>query len=408
MDEESIKKEGLKPLLEIVYHVKELFPISVASEDVRVRDERLQTAILYLYELGITAIIAPFTSADDKNPDAVVVAVMPPQRIGLPAKELYEDENIVGKYKSVVSEVFAGLFTNSLHAEVIGDDVVEFEKKLAAAAPREEDANDVTKYYNPMSLEEASDLLPQAGLAAIVRKLAPKDVKVEGVINMSPSYMNKTALTLKDTDDKVLQNYLIWKVVQSLYPYVEADALTPYKRFANELQGKDPDSAPERWRTCVRHVDDGLGWILSRFFVEKAFSAKAKEFGDQMVTDIKTEFIKKLQATKWMEKKVIDKAIDKVHNIIQKIGYPTKSPDIMDPSALQKYYDSVSVSPSAYFANALAMDKLEIGNMWSALGKPVDREKWDMSVPTVNACKSTVPRQWIRSQNPGLPVRFWR
>jgi endothelin-converting enzyme len=175
-----------------------------------------------------------------------------------------------------------------------------------------------------MSLKEASDLLPQAGLAGIVGKLTPKDAKVDRVINMSPSYMNKTASTLAETDNKIVQNYMVWKVVQALYSYVEADALTPYKRFGNELQGKDPDSEPERWRTCVRHVDDGLGWILSRFFVEKAFSAKAKEFGDQMVTDIKTEFAKKLRATKWMEKKVIDLAIDKVHNIIQKIGYPTK------------------------------------------------------------------------------------
>lgn len=74
----------------------------------------------------------------------------------------------------------------------------------------------------------------------------------------------------------------------------------------------------------MAHVDGGLGWILSRFFVEKAFSAKAKDLGDQMVTDIKTQFIEKLKATKWMEKKVVDLAINKVHNIIQKIGYPTK------------------------------------------------------------------------------------
>jgi endothelin-converting enzyme len=59
----------------------------------------------------------------------------------------------------------------------------------------------------------------------------------------------------------------------------------------------------------------------------------------------------------------------------------------MDPVALQKYYDDVVVNPSTYFANALAMDRLEINYMWSALGKPVDRERWDMSVPTVNACK---------------------
>ncbi len=72
------------------------------------------------------------------------------------------------------------------------------------------------------------------------------------------------------------------------------------------------------------HVDDGLGWILSRFFVEKAFSAKAKALGDQIVSDIKEQFIEKLKVTDWMEKEVVDLAIRKVHNIVQKIGYPDK------------------------------------------------------------------------------------
>lgn len=71
-------------------------------------------------------------------------------------------------------------------------------------------------------------------------------------------------------------------------------------------------------------MDDGLGWILSRFFVEKAFSAKAKVFGDQIVSDIKDTFIEKLKATTWMDKDVVNLAIDKVHKIVQKIGYPTK------------------------------------------------------------------------------------
>jgi endothelin-converting enzyme len=67
-----------------------------------------------------------------------------------------------------------------------------------------------------------------------------------------------------------------------------------------------------------------VGFILSRFFVEKAFSAKAKDLGDQIVSDIKANFIEKLKVTSWMDKTVVDLAIEKVHKIIQKIGYPTK------------------------------------------------------------------------------------
>lgn len=104
-----------------------------------------------------------------------------------------------------------------------------------------------------------------------------------------------------------------------------------------------------------------------------------------IVSDIKDQFSKKLKATKWMEDKVIDKALKKVHNIVQKIGYPTKSPDIMDPKDLRDYYQTVDVNATTFFANAVSMRRSDVARMWSAFGKPVDRNEWGMTVPTVNA-----------------------
>lgn len=46
--------------------------------------------------------------------------------------------------------------------------------------------------------------------------------------------------------------------------------------------------------------------------------------GDRIVSDIKEMFIEKLKITSWMDKDVVDLAIEKVHKIVQKIGYPTK------------------------------------------------------------------------------------
>ena len=53
------------------------------------------------------------------------------------------------------------------------------------------------------------------------------------------------------------------------------------------------------------------GWILSKFFVEKAFSEEAKRFGDQIVSDIKVQFIKTLRGAEWMSKDVRDLGIEK-------------------------------------------------------------------------------------------------
>lgn len=190
-----------------------------------------------------------------------------------------------------------------------------------------------------MSLKDADKLAPEIRLGMVINSLAPADYKTRRIIVGSPKYMTKLSTTLSSTSTDILQAFFIWKVTQAFSSVIEADELKPYSRFRNELSGKvrkklwfasstnviqDPDSTSERWRTCVGHVDDGLGWILSRFFVEKAFSAKAKDFGDQIVSDIKEMFIQKLKVSSWMDKSVIDLAIEKVHKIVQKIGYPTK------------------------------------------------------------------------------------
>ena len=177
--------------------------------------------------------------------------------------------------------------------------IVDLESKLAEATPDTEDAEDVTKYYNPRTLEEARALFPQISIQHIVSSLAPQ-YDPRRIIVGSPSYLKKASSVLHDITAETLQAYFVWKTVQAYADKVEDDALKPLKRFENQLQGKDPDALAERWRTCVRHVDNGLGWILSRFFIEKAFSREAKDFGDHIVSDIKAQFIKTLKVTKWM------------------------------------------------------------------------------------------------------------
>ena len=65
-----------------------------------------------------------------------------------------------------------------------------------------------------------------------------------------------------------------------------------------------------------------------------------------------------------------------MHNIIQKIGYPTKSPDIRDSNALQQYYKNVNISSTKFFKNKLSVAKFETKREWSALGKPTNRDEW--------------------------------
>ncbi|KAK5019059.1 hypothetical protein LTR16_000941 [Cryomyces antarcticus] len=392
LDEDAIKKAGVDPLTEILDQIMHLFPKQKSGNN----DEEIANTVLYLASLGVSALVSPGTGADDRDPDTVVVSVSAPWRIGLPAKERYMDEDIVKRYEDTVAQVISALCPDEKYDSTTFHGVVEFEKKLASASPDAEDREDVTKYYNPMSLQDADTLTPQVHFSRLVDGLAPSNVKTTRLIVGAPQYMKDLAEILSNTPKDVLQVYFLWKAVQSFASAIEADAVKPYKRFSNGLQGKEPDSTPERWRTCVGHVDNGLGWILSRFFVERAFSAEAKEFGDQIVSDIKVEFIEKLKATEWMEEKVIKLAIDKVHNIVQKIGYPTKSPNIMDPSSLREYYQSVDITPSTFFNNTLSMSRFDTKLQWSALGKPVDRDAWSVHSHRVDEHTDDADTRFLR------------
>jgi endothelin-converting enzyme len=153
MNEDKIKEDGVKPLLEILGQVADMFPAqAIPKTTLKGSDkEDIAGTILFLAKLGVTSLVALGAGADDKDPDEVVVQVAPPYRIGLPAKDYYTDDSVVQKYENALSQVIqqlhtshdgTGRFLASNKSDAHG--VVEFEKKLAAASPDAEDQNDVT------------------------------------------------------------------------------------------------------------------------------------------------------------------------------------------------------------------------------------------------------------------------
>ena len=136
--------------------------------------------------------------------------------------------------------------------------VVDFESKLAENTPETEDDQDVTKYYNPRSLEETGALIPQISIRYLISKRT-SDVVPDKIIVGSPLYLKALSKILSSTSKETIQAYLVWKTVQTYARHIEDEAIKPLKRFENQIQGKDPEVSEERWRTCVKHVDRSLG-----------------------------------------------------------------------------------------------------------------------------------------------------
>lgn len=305
--------------------------------------------------------------------------VMPPSKIGLPAKQYYNDTNLVADYKAIVERVLGNMGIQEPGS------IVEFETKLASATPDAATLADVTEYYNPRSVEETQSLLPDISFSAIVSELAPPGYKGDRLIVGSPSYMKSLSDILGQTTRETVQHFLKWKVIQNYVDNIQDPKLKPLREFNNRLAGKDPEATEVRWRTCIKSLDSSLGWILSRFYVFDSFPKSSKELGDKIVTDIRERFEPVLAQTAWMSSEVRKLAIQKVEHIIQKIGYPTKSPDATDAADVKQYYQALNMSNETFFENTVAIAKFELDREWSKLGKPTNHAEWGMTATTVNA-----------------------
>jgi endothelin-converting enzyme len=311
----------------------------------------------------------------------VVIFTSPPREIGLPAREYYNNTQTVADYTQVLKKVLGGFGGN----DKIAENIVDFETKLANVTPDTATQEDVTKYYNPLSIKETESLVPEISFTDVIAELAPHDYKSDRLIVGSPSYMKALSEILNDASRETVSFFLQWKLIQAYSSIIEDEAINPLRQFNNKLQGKDPQATEERWRKCLRRLDGGLGWSLSRFYILDSFSEDAKKLGDQVVSDIKERFVFTLTQTSWMSPDVRKQGIKKVENIVQKIGFPTKSPNVMDAHDVEKYYHDLIMSKDEFFENELAVAKFDLQNEWSKLGKPTNRDEWDMTAPTVNA-----------------------
>jgi endothelin-converting enzyme/putative endopeptidase len=125
----------------------------------------------------------------------------------------------------------------------------------------------------------------------------------------------------------------------------------------------------------VALVDDQLGEALGQEFVARAFSPELKQKAGLMATQIEHSMEEDIKTLDWMSPATKQQALEKLHTIVNKIGYPDKWRD----------YSSVEIKPDDFFRNVQHAAAFESKRDLNKIGKPLDRGEWRMTPPTVNA-----------------------
>ncbi len=379
MDVDTITKRGISPIVQVIDELATMMNSSKATD--------YSDVLIFFEERAANSFFGYYAGDDDKDPENQIIRVSPAQSVGLPSKEYFGDKKVVQEYEDAIAKVLGAIHPTVAVIRSPADAakaIVDLEARLSLAAPDKEDMDDVTQRYNPMSIKDTAKLLEPFGIEKVLQRVVPANYTVSSTVVSFPHVLANISQIVAATPREDVVNYLYWQLIANYDGVVLGPEIQPYRQFQNVLHGRSPDAVPDRWRTCVSQTSGTLGWILSRFFVEVAFSAAAKDFGNQIISDIKKAYLEKFTGLTWMDDATKKVAIEKVNNIDQKVGYPAASPNIMDPEDLQKYYEPINITNS-YFENAVSSDRFLDKRVWSSLGKPTDMKEWSMMASTVNA-----------------------
>jgi len=297
--------------------------------------------------------------------------------LGLPDRDFYFNADA----KSVdLRKAYAAHVQKTL--ELLGDapeaarreaeTVMRIETALAAGSQTRVSRRDPRNLDHTMRVRELSASAPTFDWPRFFAKTGTPGVESLNVA--SPGFVKALDAELKKESLADWKGYLRWHLARSQAQYLSSPLLKEHFNFYGKtLQGLE--EMEPRWKKCVNGVDGDLGEALGQVYVEKYFSADAKQRALKMVKEIQVAMERDIQQLPWMSDVTKKKALEKLQGVANKIGYPDKWRD----------YGKLQILAGDYAGNGNRGTRFEYERDLGKIGKPVDRGEWDMTPPTVNA-----------------------
>jgi putative endopeptidase len=365
MDEAAIEKKGIAVL-------KPEFDRINALRD----KSTLPALIAYLHGQGINGLFSFGSGADFKNAKQVI-AQADQGGLSLPDRDYYlkDDPKSVElrkQYLQHVTNMFKLLGDAPDKAAAEATAVMNVEMALAKGSGDRVERREPERIYHKMPVAEWQSLTPDFNFARYLTSVGAPAMDSLNVVE--PNFFKALAAELKSASMDDLKTYLRWQLVHS-----QTESLP--KAFQDEnfnFYGKTMQGAKEmrpRWKRCVAAVDSDLGEALGRVFVEKYYPPEAKARTLKMVNQLEAALHQDITELPWMSEATKKQALIKLAAIQNKIGYPAKWRD----------YSALKIEAGDALGNSLRANAFEVHRQLAKIGKPLDKQEWQMTPPTVNA-----------------------
>ena len=367
MDERSIESAGAAPLKPILTQIAALKSLKDLTEFVSHQHLELQG----------DGMMFGFGSNQDFANSSQVIAFVYAGGLGLPDRDYYTKTDAKSvetraKYLDHVAAMLQLTGESGTTARAGANAVMSIETALAKASLTRVDKRDPYKLFHKVALAKFKAMAPAFDWD---RYFSIQGVPSLAELNVTePQFFAELQKELTSRPLADWKAYLRWHVVHSESPYLSSKFVQAnFDFYSKYLHGLT--EMPPRWRRCVRYVDRDLGEALGQVFVEKTFSPEAKTRAVDMTKEIEGAMERDLESLPWMSPATKKQALEKLHTVVNKIGYPDKWRD----------YSSIRLDRGDFLGNVNRATVFESRREIAKIDKPVDRSEWQMTPPTVNA-----------------------
>lgn len=365
MDSVTLNKQGAEP-------VKAMLDKIAGMKD----KSEIVPMMTEMAHIGIGTYFRSYVYADPKN-SSLNIFQMGQGGINLGEKEYYLDtdsitQNIREQYKLYIGKLFQLAGFSEADAQQKVADVMEIETAIAKVSRSATELRDPEANYHKMSFDELKKTIAGIDWDAYMKGLgiqAPAELNVEQVepIQEVARLMNTLPLSKH-------VSYLEYNLLDAAASCLSDDFVAArFDFYGKVLSGRQVNQP--RWKRAVNSVNGMLGELVGEMYVEKYFPAAAKERMVKLVKNLQTALGERIDAQEWMSDSTKIRAHEKLAAFHVKVGYPDKWKD----------YSKLEIKNDSYWANVCRASEWGFNDMYSRIGKPVDKDEWLMTPQTVNA-----------------------
>lgn len=230
--------------------------------------------------------------------------------------------------------------------------------------------------YNKFSLTELSKETNPLNWSQILPEL--KVTGADSILVNNPAFLKSVSQLLSQRPVDDLKVYLKWNILKNAAPYLSSDFVDANFAFNQILTGQKVITP--RWQRSFALIDRNIGDLLGQLYVEQYFTPEAKQRMEDLVENLSVTLGERIRNLDWMSDETKERALEKLNAFTPKIGYTEK----------WKTYDGLEINENDFYGNIKRANKWAYDDMANQFGKPVDRTRWGMTPPTVNAYYSPV------------------